>query len=201
MTNRKDATQATRLADLAYEFGMLKHTPRSGFAFLGSGKESVAEHSFGAAAIGFMLAALAGADAGRTALLCLIHDLHEAATGDFNYVNHRYDTCDARNALAAACSATGLESEISGLYEEFEAKDSVEARLAHDADQLDLICALRRELAHGNPFAAEWLKSAVKRVKTDIGQRLCDALMDTDPNDWWYGHVDQSWWIDRGQKS
>ncbi|MBD5641868.1 MAG: HD domain-containing protein [Desulfovibrio sp.] len=180
---------------------MLKHTPRSGFAFLGSGNESVADHSFGAAAIGCILAALDGADAGRTALLCLIHDLHEAATGDFNYVNHRYDICDAKAAIADACAGTGLEALISGLYAEFEATDSREARLARDADQLDLICALRREQAHGNPFAGEWLKSAVKRIKTETGQKFCAALLKTGPDNWWYGQADQSWWINRDKTS
>lgn len=199
LAESKDSVKAARLADLAYEFCMLKQTPRSGFAFLGSGKESVAEHSFGAAAIGFMLAELAGADAGKTALLCLTHDLHEAATGDFNYVNHRYDSCDAEAAIADAGKGTGLEPLLSVLYAEFKAKSTQEAKLATDADQLDLICALRREQAHGNPFAGEWLKSAVKRVKTDIGRKLCEALLQTDPDNWWYGQVDQSWWVNRGK--
>ena len=34
------------LANFLFEVGMLKRTPRTGFQFLGSGAESVAEHSF-----------------------------------------------------------------------------------------------------------------------------------------------------------
>ncbi|MGD8504830.1 MAG: HD domain-containing protein, partial [Syntrophobacterales bacterium] len=37
---------------------MLKKTPRSGFQFLGSGRESVADHVFRVATIGFTLARL-----------------------------------------------------------------------------------------------------------------------------------------------
>jgi len=33
-------------AKFLYEVGMLQRTPRSGFAFLGSGKQSVAEHTY-----------------------------------------------------------------------------------------------------------------------------------------------------------
>ena len=61
-----------RVADFLFELGMLKRTPRSGFFFLGSGHESVAEHSFRTAAIGYTLGKLCPeADAAQVALLCL----------------------------------------------------------------------------------------------------------------------------------
>ena len=41
-----------------FELGMLKKTPRSGYQFLGSGSESVAEHVFRVATIGFTMARL-----------------------------------------------------------------------------------------------------------------------------------------------
>lgn len=191
--------QLGRIADLAYESAMLKKTPRSGFSFLGTGSESVAEHSYGAAMLGFILAEMANANAGRTALLCILHDLHEAATGDFNYVNHRYDKCDAGKAMRDACADTGFGDVVMGLWQEFEDASSLEAQLARDADQLDLICALRKELVTGNKFAAEWLESAVKRIKTEAGKKLCQAIMVTDPNRWWYGHIDKGWWVNRGE--
>ena len=39
---QRDAMQ--RLTDFLNEVGMLRHTPRSGYKFLGSGQETVAEH-------------------------------------------------------------------------------------------------------------------------------------------------------------
>ena len=35
-----------RIVEFLFEVGMLKRTPRSGWQFLGSGSESVAEHAF-----------------------------------------------------------------------------------------------------------------------------------------------------------
>lgn len=191
------AEQRARLADLFHEAGMLRHTPRSGYAFLGSGRESVAEHSYRMSVIGLALARLAGADAGRVLELCLLHDLHEARTGDFNYVNHRYNTCRAREALADAVEGSGLEEEILSAYDEFEARETLEARLARDADQLDLICNLRAELVHGNAFAAQWLESAVQRLRTPWAKELAEELLTADPNRWWYGRVDKQWWVER----
>jgi putative hydrolase of HD superfamily len=44
------------VADFLFEVGMLKRTPRTGFQFLGTGKETVAEHSLRCAVIGYVLA-------------------------------------------------------------------------------------------------------------------------------------------------
>lgn len=190
----------TRLADLAYAAAMLKNTPRSGFAFLGTGRESVAEHSFGAAFLAYLLARRANADAGKTVLLCLFHDLHEAATGDFSYVNHRYDKADAQRALEDICAGSGFAEAILNFCAEFEAGDTLESRLANDADQLDLICALRQQVENGNQFASEWLKSALLRLKTGAGKALGQAIMTTSPHHWWYDQLDQSWWVNRETK-
>ena len=191
------AERRARLIDLIHEAGMLRHTPRSGYAFLGTGSESVADHRDRMSVIGLVLARLAGADAGRVLELCLFHDLHEARTGDFNYVNHRYDTCRAREALADAVEGTGLEDELLSVHDEFEARETLEARLARDADQLDLICNLKAELDRGNAFAAQWLESAVQRLRTPWAKELAEEALAADHNRWWYGRVDKQWWVER----
>ena len=70
-------------ATFLYEMGQLKNLPRAGWLLLGIPQpESVAEHSFRVAVIGITLAAMEGADVGRTAALCLMHDAHETRIGD-----------------------------------------------------------------------------------------------------------------------
>ena len=133
---QRDAMQ--RLTDFLNEVGMLRHTPRSGYKFLGSGQETVAEHSHRTAVIGYALAKKTGADAARTVMLCLFHDLPEARTGDFNYVNRLYDTSRERDALEDAVEGTGLEEDIMSIWDEHACRTSPESLLAHDADQLDL---------------------------------------------------------------
>jgi len=44
------------IVNFLFEIGILKKTPRSGYQFLGTGNESVAEHSFRVAVIGYLLA-------------------------------------------------------------------------------------------------------------------------------------------------
>lgn len=189
-----------RLADFINEAGMLRHTPRSGYAFLGSGRENVAEHSYRVSVLGYVLARLSGLDPSRVTFLCLFHDLHEARTGDFNYVNHRYNQCRARQALEDAVDGTGLESDVLPLWDELADGRSPEAVLAHDADQLDLICNLKAELDKGNSFAGEWITSALQRLQSPAARQLAEVIARTDHNRWWYGRVDRDWWVKRGRE-
>lgn len=189
-----DRDRLTRLADLVFEAGMLRKTPRTGYQFLGSGAENVAEHSFRTALIGFVLAEAAGADPYRTMAMCLFHDLHEARTGDFNYVNKLYNTADARRAMADALAGTGLTRAVMPLHDELEASESLEARLAQDADQIDLIANLKEELDLGNRYAAAWIEAAMARLRTDQGRALAESIATTDHAEWWFNGPDRRWW-------
>ena len=189
-----DRDRVTRLADLVFEAGMLRKTPRTGYQFLGTGSENVAEHSFRTALIGFVLARLAGADPFRTMAMCLFHDLHEARTGDFNYVNKLYNACESRRALADALAGTGLTATVLPLHDELEDAATLEARLAQDADQIDLIANLKEELDLGNRYAGAWIEAAMARLRTDAGRELATALAETDHAEWWFNGPDKKWW-------
>ena len=192
--NIRNRGRLQRIADFFNEAGMLRFTPRTGYQFLGSGRENVAEHSFRAAVIGWVLARMAEADAPRTALLCLFHDLHEARTGDFNYVNRIYNATRPRKALEDAAFGTGLAEDLLSFWDELEKNAGPEAELAHDADVLDLILNLKRELDLGNKSAAEWLNCALQRLHTPVGQELAQVIVETDHNAWWFNGPDASWW-------
>lgn len=184
-----------RLADFLFEAGMLRKTPRTGYQFLGTGCENVAEHSFRTSIIGYILAKEAEADIARTTMLCLFHDFAEARTGDFNYVNRIYNKSDPKSALEHAAFGTGLSGELLDIWDELESETSLEAKLAHDADQIDLILNLKEELDLGNKYAAKWLEGSLKRLVTDAGKKLAGAIVETDHTDWWYSGPDPTWWV------
>ncbi|WP_029893547.1 HD domain-containing protein [Desulfohalovibrio reitneri] len=192
--NTKSRDRLTRLADFLFEAGMLRKTPRTGYQFLGTGSENVAEHSFRTALVGFVLARMAGADESKTAMLCLFHDLHEARTGDFNYVNRMYNESRRTRALQDTLSGTGLTEAILPFWEELEEVDTVEARLAQDADQVDLILNLKEQQDLGNPYAVKWIECALERLRTEEGKTLARRIAETDHTDWWFLGPDRSWW-------
>ncbi|MGE4544320.1 MAG: HD domain-containing protein [Pedobacter sp.] len=183
------------LAHFFFEVGMLKRTPRTGFQFLGSGAESVAEHSFRTAVIGFTLARLDGqADVGRVLQLCLFHDIPEARLGDLNYVNKKYVQVDEQRAVDDLAATLPFGDEYRQTLAEFSGRETRESLLAHDADQLEMILALKEYKDLGNRYADEWYPFAVRRLKTELACKLAGDIWATDSTRWWFDE-DSDWWV------
>jgi len=182
------------IVNFLFEVGILKNTPRSGYQFLGSGSESVADHSFRVAVIAYLLGKNEPkADIQKVLLMSLFHDFHEARTGDHNYVNKRYVTVNENKAVRDLAQKLPFGQEIVSLIDEFKSRETLEARLSHDADQLDFILELKRQLDLGNKSAAEWLRYAVKRLITDYAKELADEITKTGSSDWWFEKNEELW--------
>ncbi|MBN2125888.1 MAG: HD domain-containing protein [Deltaproteobacteria bacterium] len=187
------------LINFLFEVGMLRKAPRTGYQFLGSGQESVAEHSFRTVVIGYALSRQApDADPLKTVLMCLFHDLHEARTGDHNYVNKRYVRIDEEAALRDLAKGLSFGEDILSLTREFNRGESPEARISRDADQLDLIMSLKEQLDLGNRYARDWLHYAVQRLCTDGAREMARKILETDSTDWWFDRKRELWVNDRG---
>jgi len=189
------------LINFLFEVGMLKKTPRTGYQFLGSGKESVAEHAFRMTIIGYLLSLQdPKADAMKTTLMCLFHDLHEARTGDLNYVNKRYVRIDEDKAVQDLAQGLPFKDEILSLTREFTEGKSVEACISKDADQLDLILSLKEQLDLGNAYAREWLHYAVQRLQTGSARKMAQEILETDSTEWWFKKKTE-WWVNGPQNN
>ena len=177
-----------------FEVGLLKKIPRTGYQFLGTGNESVADHSFRVAVIAYMLARNEPkADVQKAVLMSLFHDFHEARTGDHNYVNKKYVTVDETKALDDLAEKLPFGQEIVSLTDEFNALETIEAQISRDADHLDFILELKRQQDLGNRSATDWLKYAVKRLITDFAKEMADEILMTDSSDWWFQKNDELW--------
>lgn len=183
------------IVNFFFELGMLKKTPRSGYQFLGSGSESVAEHVFRTAIIGFTLARMheEEVDSFRVIRMCLFHDVPEARTGDLNYVNKQYVEVKEEVAIRDLARTLPFGEEVEELLAEFNEGESREAVLARDADQLDLILELKENLDLGNLYAREWIRYACQRLKTTLARKLAAATLETDSTAWWFEGRDH-WW-------
>src|SRR6185437_1447134 len=126
-------------ADFLFEMGHLKRINRAGWLLLGiTQPETVAEHSFRVGITGLVLAAAEGADVGRVAALCLMHDTHETRIGDVPSVGRAYITSAAPEAVSAhqtAAMPNDMAKVLQDLKAEYEAGETVEARVARDADK------------------------------------------------------------------
>ncbi|MHB8765849.1 MAG: HD domain-containing protein [Deferrisomatales bacterium] len=188
-----------RVANFLFEMGMLKRTPRTGWQFLGSGQESVAEHIFRTAMIAYTLARLRDdVDVDRVVKLALFHDLPEARTGDLNYLNQKYVQVDEERAAEDMVRGLPFGGEITDLLAEFRAQATPEAILARDADNLEMVLQLKEHQDVGNRNAADWIPFALRRLQTDAARDLAQRVLEGDSSAWWFDKG-SDWWT-RGGK-
>ncbi len=179
------------IADFFYELGQLKRVKRSGFWLLGiDNPESVAEHSFRAAAIGLVLAKMEGADSSRVVEMCLFNDAHESRLNDLHKVGHRYIDFRAAETQARKEQANGLGSigkEILSLHEEFQDQETKEAVVARDADLLENAVQAREYVKAGYRDAQNWIENVKKVLRTESAKEILREAEKRDPNEWWKG--------------
>ncbi len=190
-----------QIVNLLNEMGMLSSIPRSGFAFLGSGRQSVAEHSFRVALVAYALARLVNQplDFHKLVMMCLLHDLPETRIGDLNYVQKKYVTPHLDKALKDIKEASFLGPEILAWIQEYEEGKTIESQLAHDADQLELLLVLKQEEEQGNQRAKEWMVNCKKRLQIEISQQVAEVISQTPSDSWWWVDKSDPHWIDGGK--
>lgn len=176
------------VATFLHEAGHLKNLPRSGWLLLGIRQpESVAEHSFRVGTIGIVLAALEGADPGQTAALCLMHDVHETRIGDVPSVGRNYVTT-AKPQAVTAHQTSGMPDEVAkvlqDLTSEYEDTETIESKVAHDADKLETLIQAREYGMQGYA-TGPWEDTSIQALRTESGKQLAQAIVAGDPHGWW----------------
>lgn len=175
-------------AEFLFEMGALKHLPRTGWNTILQipHAESVAEHSFRVTLVGITLAAIEGADIGRTAALAAFHDAHETRIGDVPSVGRAYVTTAAPEAITKDQTAA-MPHEVAKVYlnltAEYEANETIEAQLAHDADKIETLLQAIEYEQQGHKTEA-WKDTSLAALRTDAGRELARAIGSADPR-WW----------------
>ncbi len=184
-------------ANYLFEVGMLNRTPRSGFMFLGSGEQSVSEHIQRMLHIAFLLARASKEKVDELHLLHLVmfHDLPEARTGDHNYVNKKYVQEDLGKLLSEGEKEWPHGKEIAAYVREFEARETPAAKLASDADQLELLLMLKEQADLGNEHTENWVTPLLGRLCTDAGKQLAQEILATRWDDWWFNNKQDPHWV------
>ena len=202
MKKKKSGMDYKQITNFLFEVGILARTPRSGFHFLGTGNQTVAEHINRVSYIGYMLALMDGkVDISKVLQMCLLHDISETRISDLNYVHQKYVERKESEAHKDIADSIPFGTKMFDLITEYEDRKSPESILVKDADNLEWILALKEEVDTGNSRALAWIKPAIKRLKTDNAKKIADVIMKTDSNDWWFDEKSQKskWWVNRGK--
>lgn len=187
-----DDAASSGIAGYLAEIGHLKGTPRAGWTLAGVDRpESVADHSFRTAIIGYVLACEEGANPDRTALLCLFHDTPETRLGDIPSVGKRYLNTDPTRVVAdqTAGLPDKLGEGIRALVASYESQEDQESVLAKDADKLECLLQAFQYVEAGWPQAKSWIPALMAELSSASAIDIAHAL-ERDGCGWWKDFVE-----------
>lgn len=180
------------IAKFLYELGQLKRVRRSGWWIAGvDNPESVAEHSFRTAILGYILAYFEGADPMKTVIMCLFHDIQEARTNDLHRVGRRYARWEGVEKQAFSDQISRLPQsmvqELASLISDLEDGNSLEARVAHDADLLECLIQAREYQTQGYTDVLDWINNCQAALFTESAKKIAEECIKSEPKVWWQG--------------
>jgi len=135
------------ILSLATIAGALKKVKRKGWiTWVGiENPESVAEHSFRCAVLAMCIGDLKKLNTEKLIKITLLHDIHEALTGDYDYFDkqrmgkevHKREK-EAMKKLSSKLPKK-IRKEYLSLWNEFKNQETEEAKLAREIDKLEMV--------------------------------------------------------------
>jgi len=179
-----------------YEVGSLRNVPRGWRQHLGMDCASVLEHTIRVIWLALLIARGEGVkDEAKVMKMALLHDLAESRTSDLSYVQKVYVREDEQRALQDTLNGTSL-TDLAAVAEEFHRRDSIEAKIVKDADNLDVDLELRELEERGSKLPAKWqgFRKMIRNEKlyTQAAKDLWDQLQTVDVASW---HMTANKWL------
>ena len=194
--NRKDKIEDWPRHALNFfaEAGLLKRVKRSGWWVAGiKDPESVAEHSFRTAVIGFYLAFLENVDPYKVVTMALFNDIHEARINDLHKMGHSYIEFKKAERKVfqdqLECLHPKVREPLKEIRQEYDDQKTRASILARDADILECLVQSKEYHDSGHAEAQHFLKRAPDHLKTESARRIWRRLRDWDSSDWWQAVV------------
>lgn len=174
--------------ELLYEIGCLRFVQRTWKRFLNIDFQNVSEHTLRVIWLALIIAKKEGIENTEKILkLALIHDLTESRTGDVDYLSRQFCKRQDEKAINEILQDTSLEG-FKPLFREYEKKESIEAKIVKDADNLDVEFELKEQEANGINIRQQWTKNREEKVFdklfTNSAKEIWRAVQNSNPHDW-----------------
>ncbi|NPA38802.1 MAG: HD domain-containing protein [Candidatus Nanohaloarchaeota archaeon] len=179
-----------------YELGMLKRRKHDGYLLAGASPceiSSIAEHSFRAAAIAFVLARMEKCkDPYRVSVMALFHDIEETRIPDINKVANRYTKgFDKERLLKEQLDERlgEIGKEIRELRERvnYRYEDNLASLIAKDADYLEQALSAKELYEKGYESMQDWINNIGKALRTKSALKMWNVLQEVKSYEWWEG--------------
>lgn len=178
-----------KITNFIFEGFHLKQIKHEGWKFCGvQFPQSVAEHSLGAAQIGYILAKMEGADANKVATMLIWHDIAETRLGDHNKVTARYITNKKeleKEVMSEQLQGLSFGEDIKNIFEEYQTRGTPEGKIAKDADYLEQAFQGKKYVEIGHSMAQDWIDNVGKALQTESAKKIWNEMTKSSFTDWW----------------
>ena len=139
--------------------------------------------------IAWMIATAEGADVSKVIRMMLVHDMGESRTGDIAFLHRGYVERHEDKAEKDMFEGTVIEREAAALLKEYEERQTLEAKIVKDADNLDVDLELKEMVRIGDTAAERMMKEhrphiRAKKLYTKTAKKMWDDIKKSDPNAW-----------------
>ncbi|MFH0853763.1 MAG: HD domain-containing protein [bacterium] len=175
--------------EFLFEIGMLRFVPRTWEQFLHEDVQNVSEHNYRVTWIALIIAKHEHVENHEKIMrMAMVHDVPESRTGDVHYISRIYTQRNEHGAIKDQLKNTQLEKEFIGLFEEYEKRESIEAKIVKDADIIDQELELQEQKYKGNKIkdVFDEKRQAIlpNKLFTKTAQQLWQEIQSSNPHDW-----------------
>jgi putative hydrolase of HD superfamily len=178
------------IVDFCKQVGKLKRISRKGWVSWAKVKrpESVADHSFRSAILAMCLSDLRGLDAEKMIRMALLHDVHEALIGDYDYFDKKKigpDQVKEREEKAIKTIFSVLPETIRRKYillaDEYRRQETEDANLVRQIDEIEMIMqALEYEKEGYDKTKLQTFWDNVRRRLKDYDLKMMFELLENE---------------------
>lgn len=186
---KKTDFNLTRDLEFFYEIGCLRHIQRTWRQFLNPDFQNLSDHILRVVWISLTLAKYEGAkDTEKLMKMALVHDLSESRSVDSHYVSRQYVERFEEEAITDTLTDTAVYEDFMAVWKEYEARESLEAKIVKDADTLDVDLELKEQEYRGIKLGEDTLVGrqyvAQSKLYTETAREFFYAIQESNPNDW-----------------
>jgi putative hydrolases of HD superfamily len=172
-----------------FEMGNIRLIDRMWRRFHTTSFANLADHHFRVFWIAMTIAAKEeNVDTGKIAKMALMHDIAESRAGDVDYIARQYVIRNEELAAQDMLAGTSIEKEFYALWEEYEARETLESKIVKDADNLDVDFELAEQAASGNALKDSWQNNrefvAKEKLYTQTAKNIFAQLLKANPHGW-----------------
>jgi putative hydrolase of HD superfamily len=120
--------------------------------------------------------------------MVMMHDISESRAGDVDYLARQYVQRNEELGIKDMLAGTAIEKEYLDLWQEYEDRKTLEAKIAKDADNLDVDFELAEQLSTGRVIHKQWVENRTfvskNRLFTDTAKAMFKQIQAADPHRW-----------------